>query len=55
MAQNVLLGDVPGCPVVKNLPCSAGDVHSIPGQGTEIPEAVEQLSPRHDWRGRVPQ
>lgn len=45
MAQNVLPGDVPGRPVVKNLPCGAGNVRSIPGQGTEIPEAVEQLSP----------
>ena len=25
-------GDFPGGPVVKNLPCSAGDVGSVPGQ-----------------------
>ena len=36
--------DFPGGPVVKNLPCNAGDVGSIPGQGTEIPYATEQLS-----------
>ena len=31
--------DFPGGPVVKNLPSSAGDVGSIPGQGTKIPHA----------------
>ena len=31
--------------MVKNLPCSAGDTGSIPGQGTEIPYALEQQSP----------
>ena len=30
--------------VVKNLPCNAGDTGSIPGQGTKIPHAPEQLS-----------
>ena len=38
--------DFPGGPVVKNLPCNPGDVGSIPGQGTKIPHAVEQLSLR---------
>ena len=38
--------DFPGGPVVKNLPCSAGNVGSIPGQGTKIPHATGQLSPR---------
>ena len=32
--------DFPGGPVVRDLPCSAGDMGSIPGQG-----CVEQLSP----------
>ena len=32
-------------PVVKNLPCNAGDVGLIPGQGTKIPHAVGQLKP----------
>ena len=36
--------DFPGGPVIKNLPCNAGDVGSIPGQGTKIPHALEQLS-----------
>ena len=31
--------DVPGGPVVTNLPSNAGDVSSIPGWGTEIPHA----------------
>ena len=37
-------GDFLGGPVVKNLPCNAGDVGSIPGWGTRIPHVVEQLS-----------
>ena len=32
--------------VIKNPLCSAGDAGSVPGQGTKIPYAVEQLSPR---------
>ena len=39
------LGDFPGGPVVKNLPCYDRDAGSIPGCGTKIPHAVEQLSP----------
>ena len=35
----------PGGPVVKNPPSNAGDTGSIPGQGTEIPHAMGQLSP----------
>ena len=37
--------DFPGGPVVKNQPYNAGNVGSIPGQGTKIPHAVGQLSP----------
>ena len=37
---------VPGGPVVKNPPCNAGDTGLIPGWGTKIPYATEQLSPR---------
>ena len=36
--------DFPGGPVVKNLPCNAGDTGSIPGQGTKIPHALGKLS-----------
>ena len=36
--------DVPGGPVVRNLPCNAERVDSIPGQGTKTPHAMEQLS-----------
>ena len=32
--------------MIKNMPCNKGDVGLIPGQGTKIPHAVEQLSPR---------
>ena len=35
--------DFPGSPVVKNLHSSAGDAGLIPGQGTKIPFALEQL------------
>ena len=31
---------------LKNLPCNAGDVSSIPGQGTKIPHAMEPTTAR---------
>ena len=34
----------PGGPVVKSLPCDAGDMASIPGRETEIPHPTEKLS-----------
>ena len=40
----------PGGPVVKDLPSNAGDLGSIPGQGTKIPNAVRQLSPHGTTR-----
>ena len=42
--QRTVKKDFPGGPVVKNLPCHAGDAGSIPGWGTKIPHATEQLS-----------
>ena len=30
--------------MVKNPPCNAGDLGSIPGWGTKIPQAMEPLS-----------
>ena len=33
------MGNLPGGPVVKTLPSSAGGVGSIPGWGDEIPHA----------------
>ena len=39
------LGDFPSDPVVKNLPCDAGDAGSIPSGRVKIPHAAEQLSP----------
>ena len=38
--------DFPGGSVVENLPCNAGVMGLIPGQGTKIPHATEQLSLR---------
>ena len=35
----------PGGPKVKNPSCNVGDMSSIPGQGTKIQHAMEQLSP----------
>ena len=40
------LWDFPGGPGVKNPPSNAEDSGLIPGQGTKIPHAMEQLSPR---------
>ena len=34
--------DFPGGPGLKNSLCNAGDVGSIPGQGTKIPHATQQ-------------
>ena len=31
--------------MVKNPPCNAGNLGLIPGWGTKIPHAVDQLSP----------
>ena len=36
--------DFPGGPVVKNSPCNAWYLSSVPGWGTKIPHATEQLS-----------
>ena len=45
-ATKSLKGDSPAGPVPKNVPCGAGDVGSTRGQGTNTPQALEQLSPR---------
>ena len=37
--------DFPGGPMVKNLPCNAGDAILISYRATKIPHATEQLSP----------
>ena len=36
--------DFAGGPGVKNPPCDTRDMGSVPGQGTKIPHAAEQLS-----------
>lgn len=38
-------GEFPGDPVVKHLPCNAGNAGWIPSCGTKIPCAAEQLKP----------
>ena len=38
------MGDFPGGPVAKNLPCSAEDTSLIPGWGTRVLHAAEQLT-----------
>ena len=48
--QNLIDPDFPGSPVVNNSPCDARDSGFIPRQGTQIPEAVEQLSPHATTR-----
>ena len=45
-ATESLKEDSSAGPVPKNMPCRAGDVGSISGQGTNTPQALEQLSPR---------
>ena len=45
--------DFPGGPVVKNPPCNAGDLGSIPDWITKIPQATGQLSPCTTTRVRV--
>ena len=37
--------EFPGGPVIEILPSNAGSSGSVPGRGTEIPCAAEQLSP----------
>ena len=46
-------GDFPGGPVVKNPTLSMRGAGSIPGQGTKIPHAMEQLSPQGQKRKKV--
>ena len=41
--RNDFIWDFAGVPVVKNLPCNAGDLGSIPGCKTKILHAMEQL------------
>lgn len=53
-------GGFPSGLPVKNLPFGTGDSGSIPGQGTEFPHAMKQLSSRaatteHRCPGAVPQ
>lgn len=42
--EEVQFKDFPGGPVVRNMPCNAGDVGWITGRGTKTPHAEKQLS-----------
>ena len=61
--QEVGHRDFPGGPMVKNLPCNAGDVGSMPGWGTKILHPLDQLSLHttisestcHNRRSHMPQ
>ena len=37
-------GDFPDGPVIRNLPCNAGDMGLIPDGGMKIPHATGQLN-----------
>ena len=56
MCQNTKYKDwgFPDGPVVKNSPCNAGKVGSIPGQGTKIQHATEQPGPHATTTDHVP-
>ena len=45
VAINYVSRDFPGGPMVKHPPSNAGNTGLIPGRGTKIPHASEQLSP----------
>ena len=45
MIKTRVFWDFPGGPVVKKPSFNADDKGLIPGWGTEIPHALEQLSP----------
>ena len=42
---NKIIKGLPWLSVVKSLPCNAEDEGSVPGRGTKIPHATEQLTP----------
>ena len=44
VVQSKVMGDFPASPVVKNLSRNAGDAGLIPGWGTKISHAAEQLT-----------
>ena len=44
-AKKVAFEAFPSSPVVKNPPANAGDTGLIPGRGTKISRALEQLGP----------
>ena len=61
--KNLCVKDCRDSPLVKTMPSNAGDESLIPGWGTKILHALEQLSPcaattkseRHNWGVCEPQ
>ena len=47
--QEVWVGDFPGAPVANTPTPSAGDPGSIPGQGTNIPQAAWYSGKKKKW------
>lgn len=45
LGLKIMNRDCPGCPVVRDLPSNVGNVGSIPGRGSKMPHASEQLNP----------
>ena len=43
--KNTFTQGFPGGPAVRNPPCNVENPVSVPGQGTKIPHATEQLNP----------
>ena len=54
MAQHQMFHDrdFPGDPVVRNPPCNAGDMGSIPGKGTKVPPETKPAGRKE--RSHVP-
>ena len=44
---NAIAGDLPGGPMLKTSPSTAGSVASIRGQGAEIPTCLKAKTPEH--------
>ena len=42
--KNIIFRNFPGGPVVEGPPCNTGDTGLIPGPGTKMPHAGEQLN-----------
>ena len=52
--KNIGNRDFPGGPVVKNLPCNAGDAGLIPGWGTKILGKEKKIKLKLKKKKRIP-